>query len=85
MMSNDWELLGLLKSVKSLSHKYDEDVEYHHVAHHMLIYRFMLFCQGDYINSKYKKRFKEKIELLEEYNRGGGYSVTVRELRRKRS
>ena len=30
----------------------------------------MLFRQGDYINSEYKKRFKEKIEVLEAYTGG---------------
>ena len=43
--------LGLLKIVKSLLHKYDEDTEYRCVAYHTLLRRFMLFCQGDYSNS----------------------------------
>ena len=30
----------------------------------------MLFRQGDYINSDYKQRFKEQIEVLEVYNEG---------------
>ena len=46
--SNDWDLLGLLKSVKSLSQRYDEDTEYHHISYHTLLRRFMLFCQEDY-------------------------------------
>ena len=46
--SNDWDLLGLLKSVKSLSQRYDEDTEYHHISYHTLLRHFMLFCQGDY-------------------------------------
>ena len=33
-MSNEQDLLGLLKIVKSLSHKYNEETEYHHVAYH---------------------------------------------------
>ena len=45
--SNNWDLLKLLKIVKSLSHKYDEDTEYHHVAYHTLFYCFMFFCQRD--------------------------------------
>ena len=40
-MSNEWDLLGILKIVKSLSHKYDEDMEYHHIAHHTLLRHFM--------------------------------------------
>ena len=66
--SNDRDLLELLKSVKSLSHKYDEDTEYHHVAHHTLLRRFMLFCQGDSSNSEYIKRFKDHIDVLGAYN-----------------
>ena len=49
--SNEWELLGILKSVKSLSHKYDEDTEYHHVSYNTLLRRFVLFWQGYYSNS----------------------------------
>ena len=65
--SNERDLLKLQKSVKSLSHKYDEDTEYHHIAYHTLLRRFMLFRQGDYSNLEYKKIFKEKIEVLEAY------------------
>ena len=53
-----------------MSHKFDEDTEYHHVAYHTLLCRFMLFRQEDYINLGYKQRFKEQIEVLEAYNRG---------------
>ena len=42
-MSNKWDLLGLLKIVNSLSHKYDKDTEYYHVAYHTLLRHFMLF------------------------------------------
>ena len=35
--SNEWYFLGILKSIKSLSHKYDEDTKYHHVAYHTLL------------------------------------------------
>ena len=59
--SNEWNLLELLKSVKSLSQKYNEDTVYHHVAYHMLIRCFVLFRQGYYSNSEYKQRFKDKI------------------------
>ena len=52
-MWNERDLLRLLKIVKSLSHKYDEEAEYHNVAYHMLLYSFMLFWQGDYSNSEY--------------------------------
>ena len=41
-MSNKHNLLELLKSVKSLLHKYDKYMEYHHVAYHTLLRRFML-------------------------------------------
>ena len=41
--SNERDLLNLLKSVKSLSHKYNEDTEDHHVAYYTLLRRFMLF------------------------------------------
>ena len=68
--SNKRDPLELLKSIKSLSHKYDKDTEYHHVAHHTLLRQFMLFLQGDYSNSEYKQRFKEQIEVLEAYNGG---------------
>ena len=70
-MSNKRDLLELLKSVKSLLYKYNDDTEYHHVVYHTLLRRFMVFCQGDYSNSEYKKRFKEQIEVLEAYNGGG--------------
>ena len=84
-MLNERDLLGLIKSVKSLSQKYDEDTEYHHVAYHTLLCRFMLFWQGDYINSEYKQRFNEQIKVLEVYKGGGSYLGTARELRGKRS
>ena len=75
--SNERDLIGLLKSIKSLSHKYNEDTEYHHIAYHTLLRRFMLFRQGDYSNSEYKQRFNEQIEVLEAHTgRGGG---TIRE------
>ena len=35
--SNERDLIGLIKSIKSLSHKYDKDTEYHHVAYHTLL------------------------------------------------
>ena len=70
MTSNEWDLLGLLKSVKSLLQKYDKDTKYHHVAYHTLLYRFVLFRKGDYINSEYKQQFKKQIEVLESYSRG---------------
>ena len=68
--SNERDLLGLLKSVKSLSHKYDKDTEYHRVAYHTLLRQFMIFWQGDYSNLEYKQRFKEQMEVLEAHNRG---------------
>ena len=49
-MLNKQDLLGPLKSVKSLSHKYDKDTKYHHVAYHMLLRCFILFWKGDYSN-----------------------------------
>ena len=48
--TNKRDLLRLLKSLNSLSHKYDEDTEYHHVAYHRLLCRFILFLLGDYRN-----------------------------------
>ena len=68
--SNEWDLLELLKRVKSLLHKYDKDTEYHHIAYHTLLCRFMLFRQG-YYSTEYKQRFKDQIELLEANNGGG--------------
>ena len=41
--SNEQDLLGILKSVNSLSQIYNEDIEYYHVAYHTLFCRFMLF------------------------------------------
>ena len=41
--SNKRGLLRIFKSVKSLSHKYDEDIEYNHVAYHTLLRCFMMF------------------------------------------
>ena len=41
--SNERDLLELIKSIKSLLHKYDEDTEYHHIAYHTLLYRLILF------------------------------------------
>ena len=68
--SNEQDLLGLLKIFKSLLHKYEDNAEYHHVAYHTLLRRFMLFLKGDYSNSEYKQHFKEHIEVLEAYNGG---------------
>ena len=51
---NKQDLLGLIKSIKSVSHKYDKEMEYHHVAYRMLLRQFMIFRQGDYSNSEYK-------------------------------
>ena len=56
--SNERDLLELLKSIKSLSHKYYEDTKYHRVAYHTLLPRFMLFRQGYSSNLEYKHRFK---------------------------
>ena len=67
--SNEQDLLELMKRIKSLSHKYDEDTEYLHVAYHTLLRCFMLFWRGDYSNSEYKQHFKEQIQVLESYNR----------------
>ena len=41
--SNERDLLELIKIIKSLLHKYNEDTEYYHVAYHTLLRRFMLF------------------------------------------
>ena len=51
-------------------HKHNEDIEYDHVAYQMLLRQFMLFRQGEYINSEYKQWFKEQMEVLEAHNRG---------------
>ena len=67
-MSNECDLLGILKIIKSLSHKYDNDTEDHNVVYHTLLHQFILLRQGGYSNSKYKQRFKEQIEVLEAYN-----------------
>ena len=56
---NEWDLLEFIKIVKSLSHKYDKDTEYHHVAYQTLLRQFVLFRQGDYSNLEYIQRFKE--------------------------
>ena len=66
--SNKQDILELIKSIKSLSQKYDEDAEYHHVAYHTLLCRFMLFRQGGSSNLEYKQQFKEQIEVNEVYN-----------------
>ena len=41
--SNERDLLELPKIVKSLSHKYNKDTEYHHVAYHTLLHCFVIF------------------------------------------
>ena len=53
---NAQDLLELIKSIKSVLHKYDQETEYHHVAYHTLLCRFMLFRKGYYCNSEYKQR-----------------------------
>ena len=68
--SNERDLLKLIKIIKSLLHKYNEETVYHHVAHHTILRRFMLFRKGDYSNLELKKRFKEQIGVLEAYNGG---------------
>ena len=65
LTSNERYLIYLINSITLLSHKYGEDAEYHHIAYHTLLRRFMLFRQGDSSNSEYKQRFKEKIKFLE--------------------
>ena len=40
---NERYLLGLLKSIKSLLHKYDKDTKYRHVEYHTFLCHFMLF------------------------------------------
>ena len=83
-MPNDRDLLELIRSIKSLFHKYDGNTEYQHVVYHTLLCCFMLFRQGDYSNLEYKQRFKEQIEVLEAYNGGvlfgNSPGVTVREI-----
>ena len=78
------DLLELIKSIKYLLHKYDEDTEYCHIAYHTLLCGFRLFRQGEYINLEYKQRFKEQIEVLEAYN-GGSYLGTSQEPHQGRS
>ena len=68
--SNEPDMLGLLKSIKYLSHKYNKDTDYHHVSYHALPRPYMLFRKGDYSNLEYKQWFKENIEVLEAYNGG---------------
>ena len=63
-------MLVLIKSIKSLFHKYDEDTEYHHVSYYTLLLQLMLFWQGDYSTLEYKTCLKEHIEVLEAYNGG---------------
>ena len=67
-----------------MSHKYNVDTEYHHIAYHTILCRFVLFRQGDYSNSEYKQDFKEQIEVLEEYNGGvlfgNSLGATAREI-----
>ena len=67
-----------------MSHKYNEDTKYHHVAYHTILCQFMLFRQGYYINLEYKQRFKEQIEVLEAYNGadlfGNSLGATEREI-----
>ena len=48
---NKQDMIGLIKSIKLILHKYDEDTEYHHVTYHTLLRQFMLFRQGDSSNS----------------------------------
>ena len=83
-MANEQDLLGIIKTVKSLLQKYDEDTEYHHVAYHMLLRQFMLLRKGEYSNLECKQRFKEHIEVLEAYHRGVLFrnipGATVREI-----
>ena len=62
--SNEQNLLELINTIKSLSHIYDEDTEYHHVAYFTLFCQFMLFWKGDYSNLEYKQIFKEQIEVM---------------------
>ena len=80
--SNKLDLLFLIKSIKLLLHKYGEDTDYNHVAYHTLLCWFILFRQGDPINSEYKYNFKEKIEVLEAYNRGELFRNIPRETAR---
>ena len=45
--STDRDLFSIIKTVKLLLHKYDEDTEYHHVVGCTLLRRFMLFRKGN--------------------------------------
>ena len=68
-----------------MSHKYDEDTEYHPVAYHTILCRFILFLQGDSINSEYRQQFKEHIEVLKENNGrilfGNSLGATTRKIK----
>ena len=44
--SNERDLIKLLRIIEYLSQKYDKDTEYHHVAYHPILHRFMLSRQG---------------------------------------
>ena len=74
---NERDLLELINGIKFLSQKYAEDTEYHHVAYHTLLCRFMLLWKGGYSNLEYKQRFKDQIKVLEAYNRRFPFGNTL--------
>ena len=51
----------IISSVKSLTHKYNEETEFQHVAYQPLVHRFMLFWKGESSNVEYKRRFQEQF------------------------
>ena len=58
-MPNERDLIALIKSIKSLSHKYDEDMDYYNVSYHTLLHLFMMFRQDDDSNSEYTKKVRK--------------------------
>ena len=48
--SNERDLLRLIKIIKSLLQKYNDNTEYHHIAYHMLLCQLILLRKGDYSN-----------------------------------
>ena len=82
---NEHNLLAIISSIKSLAHKYDKETEFHHVAYHKLVLRFILFWKGYSSNAEYKWRFREQLEFIETYNRGTPFGnslvATAREVK----
>jgi hypothetical protein len=83
-MRKGHDLMGLLKELKTLSHRFDESTSNHNVEYHLLLQRFYAFRQNELTLDEYWKQWNAWIAVLENYNGGekfgGSTGATTREM-----